>query len=367
MGIATVAIYGQGEGETAHAVACDESACIAGERAEDAYRNGPGVIEAARAAGAQAIHPGYGALASDPAFAAAVSAAGLGFVGPSPESLQRFKDAESARELARLAGVRARELDAELAAPRVLSVLLAADGNECVALGEYEHSLHRGGRPLLSESPAPILTQLGNGPQKRAALWESATALGVEGGLRGLAEIEFLVDDEGRLHFSGATLGLPARHALIEMCTDLDLVEAQFLVASGEALPATLLRAQPTGNALQADVHAELPPGAESLAIKALRWPVVAPGALRIETDLTVGHRAGTEHDSLVARVITYGQTRHQAVLTLDRVLAEASIDPLPTNLPFLREILTHESFRAGQYDSQFADRLLAELRAGWS
>jgi acetyl/propionyl-CoA carboxylase alpha subunit len=205
------------------------------------------------------------------------------------------------------------------------------------------------------------------GSKRRLTLCDCGANIAQEAKLTGPAVAEFLLDAEGRISFSRLRAGLPPEHALWEICTGQDLVELQLRIAAGEALPPAVKHAQPTGNAAEAHVYAELPPGGargEPLHIKALRWPVVAPGALRVETDLAVGAKSGTDYDPLVGKVVTYGPTRHQALLTLDRVLAEATIEPLPTNLPFLREILADESFRAGQYDAEFAERLLAELRA---
>jgi acetyl/propionyl-CoA carboxylase alpha subunit len=95
--------------------------------------------------------------------------------------------------------------------------------------------------------------------------------------------------------------------------------------------------------------------------VKTLRWPTLAPGSLRIESAIAVGSQVTPERDPLLAKVIAFGATRHQAILTLDRVLAETEIEPLPTNLAFLRQVLASESFRAGQYDESFLEQLLIE------
>lgn len=430
LGIVSVAVHAEGEASHSHVTACDEAVALGASDANNPYQDAAAVVAAAKQAGVQAVHPGYNQLGQDPAFARAVAEAGLVLVGPSPDALECFGDLLRGRDVARAAGVRALagarvdlgDLSAALAAaqdvpyplriqsadpdieeavagegeledalltclerlrraslpltvliehaierPRLLAVMVLADGRgKYAALLDFEHSLHRQGLTLLAESPAPAWASLPGGAQRRQALYESATIIAKEAGIAGTATAEFLIDTRGQIHFSRLRLGLPAEHALWEMCTGLDLVEAQLRLASGEALPAEIGR-QPSGNAAEAHIYAELPPNharTEPFDIKALRWPVVAPGALRIETDLAVGARAGTNYDLLVGKVLAYGQSRHQALLTLDRVLAEATIDPLPTNLPFLREILGDESFRAGQYDSDFAQRLLAELRA---
>jgi 3-methylcrotonyl-CoA carboxylase alpha subunit len=252
--------------------------------------------------------------------------------------------------------------------PRLLAVLLMADGRgDCVALGELERCIERPLAPqvLIDETPAPALVGLPKGALKRQILCDAACRVAKEGGITGAASAEFLLDPDGRLAFTRLRPGLPLEHALAEMCAGLDMVEAQIRVAAGERLPSEIRCAQPSGNAVQARLRA-LPrrsePEAGSDAIMALRWPTLAPGTLRVETDLTVGARAGTDHDLLVARVVTYAQTRHQALLTLDRVLAEATIEPLETNISLLRQVIADESYRAGQYDAEFVERLSSEL-----
>jgi acetyl/propionyl-CoA carboxylase alpha subunit len=145
------------------------------------------------------------------------------------------------------------------------------------------------------------------------------------------------------------------------MCTGIDLVEQQLRVAAGEGLSAAVTRAQASGHSMEARLCAEDP--VEDFApttgeIKNLRWPTVAPGALRVETGLAQNATITADSDPLVAQMVTYSQTRHQALLTLDRVLAETVVEPLVTNLAFLRRVLADDSFRAGQYDCEIIPRL---------
>src|SRR5262249_45120185 len=140
------------------------------------------------------------------------------------------------------------------------------------------------------------------------------------------------------------------------------LVELQLRIASGEALPENALRVQQTGHAIQARLYAE--PGDAGTApaeLVALRWPMLAPGRLRVDSDLALGSRYPDAVKPLIARIVGYGPTRHQALLALDRALAEATLDALPTNLQRLRDVLADESFRAGQFDCEFAARLAAQ------
>ena len=243
-------------------------------------------------------------------------------------------------------------------------IVIADARGEGVALGEVEHCPERsdGVRVLVEEAPAPALIGLPQGIRKRQALWDAGARLMKEGELAGAAAADFVLDAEGRLFFVRMRPGLPLEHGLVEVSAGIDLVEAQLRVAAGERLPNDVRRAQPAGHALQARVSAAPRPddAAEEgpAIISALRWPTLAPGALRVDTDLVVGGRAALEYDVSIARVISHAPTRHQALLTLDRALAESTIEPLATNIDQLRRVLGDESFRSGQYDAGFVERL---------
>jgi 3-methylcrotonyl-CoA carboxylase alpha subunit len=431
LGVATVAVYSDVDKEAMHATSCDEAVHIGGNRVQESYLMIEAIIAAAKQTGADAVHPGYGLLSESPAFARAVEAAGLVFIGPSAEMLDLYGDKLRARELARQAGVRvvpgsgaaisnvdelratadeighalmikaaaggggvgmlrvsedddwaealracadrAREafgddrlyVEAEVSRPRHLEVQILADGvGGLVALGELECSMQRRHQNILEESPSPAFHGMLHGDLKREILSDAALRIAREGGYRGAGTAEFLLDSEGRLHFLEFNPRLQVEHVVTEMCTGLDLVEQQLLIASGQPLSSEARQCQPSGHAIEARVYAEDPlrnfmprPG----KVEQLRWPSVAPGRLRIETALAPGSEVTEYYDPMVAKVIAHGAIRHQALLMLDRVLAESLIAPLTTNLSFLREVLAHESFRAGQYDTSFVSRLLAE------
>lgn len=431
MGIATVAVYSDADKDSMHTTSCDEAVRVGGNRVQESYLDVQAVIAAAKQTGAEAIHPGYGLLSENAAFARAVEAAGLTFIGPSPEMLDLYGDKLRSRELARQAGVRvvpgsagpitsvedlrqtAQEIghalmikaaaggggigmlsvtedddwaealracgdraraafgddrlyaEAKVDRPRHLEVQILADGaGGIVALGERECSVQRRHQKIVEESPSPAFHGMLHGELKREILSDAAVRIAREGGYRGAGTAEFLLDSEGRLHFLEFNARLQVEHVVTEMCTGLDLVEQQLLIANGEPLSSEARQCQPSGHAIEARVYAEDPlrnflprPG----KVEQLRWPSVAPGRLRIETALAPGSEVTQYYDPLIAKVIAHGPIRHQALLMLDRVLAESLIAPLTTNLSFLRDILASESFRAGQYDTSFVARLLAE------
>jgi acetyl/propionyl-CoA carboxylase alpha subunit len=425
MGISTIGVYIEADADSPHVRACDEARCLNGGGSREAYLDTDAIIEAARKSQADAIHPGYGALGIRADFARAVKEAGLKFVGPDPDSIERFADRARTRSVAAAAGIRLLEgtdgaiLDPETAAgrataigypvrvrpvsraaagasraaaddeelertvaetitatgpgldppgvclerhvfkPRHLEVQVLVDANgDAIALGEQECSLRKDGRRLIGESPAPALTGISGGELKREILWDSALRVARECSFRNVGTAEFLMDPEGRLHFRDFRPTLSPSHAAIEFCSGIDLVELQIRIAAGERLPDEVRRVQPSGHAFEAHLHARLnggTPDAEE-RITELRWPSVVTGKLRIETGLSVGARIGSVADAPLAKVATYGTTRHRALLTLDRVLAEAAIAPVTTNLDLLREILSDEAFQTGQYDATFSE-----------
>lgn len=256
-------------------------------------------------------------------------------------------------------------LERFLERPRHVEVQVLGDKHgQLVALGERECSIQRRHQKVIEESPAPALLFSRDAEERRAGLFDAALRIAQEAGYYGAGTAEFILDSRGGFYFMEWNPRLQVEHALTEMCTGLDLVELQLRIAIGEALPNEVLRAEPRGHAVEARIYAEDPardfipkPG----EVKTLRWPTLAPGTVRIESGIGPGSTVTPYYDPMVAKLITFGTTRHGAILTLDRVLAESEIEPLVTNMDFLRRVLAHESFRAGQYDTEFVQRMFAE------
>lgn len=417
LGMHTIAVHGEADAAAPHVLACEEAVAIAGAQP---YADAAAIVAAARERGADAVHPGTSELALRPAFAELLAGAGIAFAGASRETLALTADRLETRALAVRAGVRVvpsaevalRDLDGargaaerlgvplrvtpvircgvrarrledldelldalqstsrdaaqacgdgrvllevDLDRPRRLDVQLVADGNGVVALGERESSVRRGDEPVLCEQPAPALAGLADGDERRRALHEAAIDIAREAALRGAATVTFLLDPGGRTFFVRLDPRIEADHVATEMYAGVDLVEEQLRIAAGQGVSEPARRTQATGHAIQAFVYGQ-PPAEGAQAIDTLRWPLLPPGSLRIETNLAAG--AAPEGDRLIATVSAYHQTRHRAVLTLDRVLAETAIAPLATNLAFLRKLLGDDSLRAGQYDVDFTTRM---------
>ncbi len=244
---------------------------------------------------------------------------------------------------------------------RHVEVQVVSAGEDAVVLGDREVSLRRGHRRVLAEAPACALDQLHHDQAVRGALWDASADLALAVGAAGLATCHFLLDSDGTFFFVGLTPGLTVEHSTTEMCVGLDLVEIALRIAAGEPMPPEVLRSEPTGCALLARVDASLDPRtgtAFESRVDAARWPPAPQGKVRIETGVKVGSVILPAHDPLVASVTTYAPTRHDALLMLDRILAEIHLAPVVTNLRLLRKGLNHEALRAGQYDEGFLDRV---------
>jgi len=232
---------------------------------------------------------------------------------------------------------------------------------EIVPIGDRECSVQRKLRRIVAESPAPALTSLSNGDFVREALHEAAVRLVRAARIVGSATVRFLLDAEGRYYAFGLSVGLSVEHALHEMGTGLDLVEAQIRIAAGESMPPEVLAASATGHAMEAHLLWDGSGAPPAGRLTELRFPPVGAGKARIETGLAQGSDVIPGYDAVVAKITAFGPTRHQAALALDRVVAETGVAPFSTNAALVRRVLGHEAFRAGQYDATFVERMIQQ------
>ncbi len=393
LGIATVAVFTPDDGARAHERAADESVEIA------SYLHSEEHVRAAKQAGADAIHPGYGFLAESPRFAAAVEAAGLVWVGPSAEALQTGGDKQRAKRIARRAGVpvvregdpeelgfpllvkaaaggggrgmrvvrEPAELEEALAAarreaqaafgddrvfceryverPRHVEIQLLADARGAVvALGERECSVQRRHQKVLEESPSPALD-----PTLRARMSKAAVAFAEAVGYRSAGTAEFMLDgsDFWFLELNGR---IQVEHPVTELVTGIDLVQEQIRIAQGEPLHAPQEYLE--GHAVEVRLYAEDPQTflPQSGRIERLRLP----SAIRVDAGVEEGDEVGTAYDPLLAKLIAHGATREHALDRLAAALAETEVGGLVTNLPFLRWLVAHPALRAGRTTTAF-------------
>jgi acetyl/propionyl-CoA carboxylase alpha subunit len=391
LGIATVAVAAPDDVGALHARTADETVEIA------SYLHSEEHIRAAKRTGAEAVHPGYGFLAESADFAEAVEAAGLVFVGPSPEALRAGGDKLAAKRAARQAGVpvldegepaelgfplvvkaaaggggrgmrvvhAAAELEEALAAarreakaafgddtvfcerflerPRHVEIQLLGDGEGAVALGERECSVQRRHQKVLEESPSPALDQ-----DLRNRMSEAAVAFARAIGYRSAGTVEFLVVN-GDFYFLELNGRIQVEHPVTELVTGLDLVAAQLELAEGGALPGP---PELHGHAVEVRLYAEDPRTflPQTGRLERLRLPA----GVRVDAGVEEGDEVGIAYDPLLAKLIAGGETRDEALDRLAEALAETEVEGVVTNLPFLRWLVAHPRLRAGETTTAF-------------
>ncbi len=392
LGIATVAVAAPDDRSALHARSGGETIEIA------SYLHAEEHIRAAKASGADAIHPGYGFLAESAAFAAAVEAAGLVWVGPPAEALRAGGDKLEAKRIAREAGVpvvpdgepgelgypllvkaaaggggrgmrvvrSAAELDGAVEAarrearaafgddtlfferylerPRHVEIQLLADAHGTVtALGERECSIQRRHQKVLEETPSLALDS-----DLRARMTDAAIRFARAIGYVNAGTAEFVLD--GREFFFLELNGrIQVEHPVTEAVTGIDLVEQQLRIAVGRPVE---LEAHPHGHAVEVRLYAEDPRTflPQAGRIERLRLPE----GIRVDAGVEQGDEAGTAYDSLIAKLIAHGDTRGEALDALRDALAETEVAGVTTNLPFLRWLVAHPALRAGETTTAF-------------
>jgi len=402
LGIETVAVVAPDDAGALHGRVAGETVGIAG------YLHSEEHIRAAKATGADAIHPGYGFLAENAEFAEAVEAAGLTWVGPSPEALRLGGDKLEAKRIAREAGVpvlpdgppgeigfplvvkaaaggggrgmrvvrSAAELDEASAAagreaagafgdgtlyyerylerPRHVEVQLLADSHgNVLALGERDCSIQRRHQKVLEEAPAPDLSS-----HLRATLHEAAVAFGRAIGYRGAGTVEFVLDG-GELFFLELNGRIQVEHPVTEAVTGLDLVAEQLRVAAGEALVAQSHKVE--GHAVEVRLYAEDPRTflpqtgrIERLVLPSNSLVHGSAHGIRVDSGVEEGDEIGLAYDPLLAKLIAHGRDRAEALERLAGALAETEVSGVTTNLPFLRWLVAHPVVRAGEATTAF-------------
>ncbi|MGW6846127.1 ATP-binding protein [Streptomyces sp. NPDC054958] len=415
LGLATVAVHSDPDADALHVRDADAAVRLPGAAPADTYLRGDLIIKAALAAGADAVHPGYGFLSENADFAREVLAAGLTWIGPSPEAIEAMASKTRAKELMRAAGVPlldpvdpatattadlplllkaaaggggrgmrvVRDLDglkealhaasAEAASAfgdgevfaepyvergRHVEVQILADAHGTVwALGTRDCSLQRRHQKVIEEAPAPGLPDT-----LRESLHAAAVAAARAVSYEGAGTVEFLVTADGRPYFLEMNTRLQVEHPVTEAVFGLDLVALQLRVAEGAALPPA--PPQPTGHAVEARLYAEDPAQDWRPQTGALHTLAI-PGEVRVDTGFTAGDTVGIHYDPMLAKVVAHAPTRAEAVRALAAALAGARIHGLTTNRELLVRSLRHPEFAAGQLDTGFYDRHLDTLTGG--
>jgi acetyl-CoA carboxylase, biotin carboxylase subunit len=421
MGIRAVAVYSEADADLPYVAEADEAILIGPPAPASSYLDIDAILAAAGQAGAEAVHPGYGFLAENPDFAAAVLDAGLTWVGPSPESMAQMGDKINARNLMERAGVPVsagtREpvasLDAALAAADAIGypvmvkasaggggigMTAAADpdqlaagfetartraerffGNPAILLERYvERARHvevqilglPGGRVLaLGERDCSVQRRHqkvaeetpspGVSPQLRARMLDAAVQAGEAVGYLGAGTVECLVDVTAQdFTFLEMNTRLQVEHPVTELVTGLDLVEQQFLIAAGEPISFDPARLASRGHAIELRIYAE--DSRRFLPSPGLieEWSEPAGPGVRVDAGYTAGNRVTPYYDPLLAKLCVHAGDRAEALDRAAAAVAAFSISGLKTNLQFHAELLESAEFRSGDYDTSLVSRL---------
>ncbi|CAL9274622.1 Acetyl-_propionyl-coenzyme A carboxylase alpha chain [Streptomyces sp. SudanB5_2050] len=405
-GIRTVAVHSDADETALHVRLADAAVRLPGTASADTYLRGDLIVKAAVAAGADAVHPGYGFLSENADFARAVTDAGLTWIGPPPEAIEAMASKTRAKELLGIAPLdrvteadlpvlvkaaaggggrgmrvvrRLADLDDALTAARAEAVSAFGDGEVFVepyvengrhvevqiladthgtvwALGTRDCSLQRRHQKVIEEAPAPGLS-----PRLDAELRETAVRAARSVSYVGAGTVEFLVDAHGRAHFLEMNTRLQVEHPVTEAVFGVDLVAFQLRVAEGHALETDPPPAR--GHAVEARLYAEDP--AHGWAPQTGRLHRLAvPDGIRLDTGCTDGDEIGVHYDPMLAKAVAHAPTRAEAVRRLAGALERAAVHGPVTNRDLLVRSLRHEEFASARMDTGFYDRHLADLTA---
>jgi acetyl-CoA/propionyl-CoA carboxylase biotin carboxyl carrier protein len=406
LGLASVGVVTEADAGAAHADASDMVVSIG------SYLDPAELLRAAAVSGARSVHPGYGFLSENAAFARKVVDAGLVWIGPPPAAIELMGDKGAAKAAAAAAGVPvvpagddggfpvvvkavaggggkgmrvvrdASELEAATAAaqrealaafgddrviverylerPRHIEIQVLADAHgACVHLGERECSLQRRHQKVVEEAPSPVVS-----PQLRAAMGAAAVTLARACGYVGAGTVEFIATgDASEFYFLEMNTRLQVEHPVTELVYGVDLVQQQLRVAAGEPLALEQSSLVPHGHAVEARLYAEDPAAGflpSTGTVRVYREPS-GPG-VRVDSGIRAGSVVGTSYDPMLAKVIAYGPDRATALARLDRALAGFAIAGVTTNAAFSRALLARDDVRAGEQDTGLLERVLAEL-----
>ncbi|MER6470068.1 acetyl/propionyl/methylcrotonyl-CoA carboxylase subunit alpha [Streptomyces collinus] len=403
LGIRTVAVHSDADENALHARVADAAVRLPGATPAQTYLRGDLIVKAALAAGADAVHPGYGFLSENPDFARAVLDAGLLWIGPPPAAIEAMASKTRAKELMGIAplgevteddlpvlvkaaaggggrGMRVVRSLADLPAAlegaaaeaasafgdgevfvepyvergRHVEVQILADTHGTVwTLGTRDCSLQRRHQKVIEEAPAPGLT-----PRLTEELYALAVRAARAVSYVGAGTVEFLVAD-GRAHFLEMNTRLQVEHPVTEAVFGLDLVAEQLRVAEGHPLPAAPPAAR--GHAVEARLYAEDPAHDWAPQTGTLHRLAV-PAGVRLDTGYTDGDTIGVHYDPMLAKVVAHAPTRAEALRRLAGALERAEIHGPVTNRDLLTRSLRHPEFAEGRMDTGFYDRHLPEL-----
>ncbi len=423
MGIRTIAVYSEADAGAPHVEAADEAVAIGPAHVTESYLDKDAVIEAAKAHGAEAIHPGYGLMSENPKFVRAVEDAGITFVGPRPEVMELMGDKARAREFAEEAGVpvvpgsdgpvedveaakavaedlgypvlvkasaggggigmnlatNEKKLEKAIKAsirraesafgdpsfyiekyvesPRHVEVQVLADNDgHGLHFFERECSVQRRHQKVIEEAPSPA-AQTFEG--LRDEMGRAALALVEASEYTNAGTVEFIVSPEGDFYFIEMNTRLQVEHPVTEMITGHDLVEWQIRIAAGESLSLQQEDLKIDGHAIECRIYAENPdkrfmPAPGTIA----EWVEPTGPGVRVDSGVASHFKVTPYYDPLIAKLVTHGADRSQAIERMQKALEEFTIEALTTNLAMHLAVLEHEDFVAGTVHTSWLEEV---------
>ncbi|QTD41724.1 acetyl-CoA carboxylase biotin carboxylase subunit [Sporosarcina sp. Te-1] len=419
--IKTVAVYSEADQEALHVELADEAYCIGPKLSKDSYLNFSNIISVAKLTGCDGIHPGYGFLAENASFAELCEEVNIEFIGPTADAISKMGTKDVARETMRQAGVpivpgsdgivadevEGLEVAKQIGFPVIIKATAggggkgirvarneeelvkgikitqkeaaAAFGNpgvylekfieefrhvevqvladkhgNTIHLGERDCSIQRRMQKLVEEAPSPALT-----PELRKEMGEAAVKAAEAVNYRGAGTVEFIFDHiNKKFYFMEMNTRIQVEHPVTEMITGIDLIKQQLHVAAGEKLPYKQEDIQINGWAIECRINAENPaknfmpsPGKVTM--------YMAPGGygVRVDSAMYPGYSIPPYYDSMVAKLIVHGDTREEAVARMKRALGEFIIEGVNTTIPFHLNLMDHEVFKSGDFDTKFLEK----------
>jgi len=420
LGIESVAIYSEADKDALHVQMADEAYCIGPNLSKDSYLNKTNILSVATLTGCDAIHPGYGFLAENADFAELCRECNITFVGPSPEAISKMGTKDVARETMKEANVpivpgsngviedmdEALKIANEIGYPMIIKAtaggggkgirvawneeelkkginitrqeaetafgnpgvylekyiedfrhveiqVLADNYGNVIHLGERDCTIQRRLQKLLEETPSPALDE-----EIRQQMGEAAVKAAKAVDYTGAGTVEFIYDYRNKkFYFMEMNTRIQVEHPVTEMVTGVDLIKEQIKVASGEKLSIKQEDVTFNGWAIECRINAENPeknfmpsPGQIQMYLP--------PGGLgvRIDSAAYPGYKIPPYYDSMIAKVISYGATREEAIARMKRALSEFIVEGVSTTIPFHLKLLEHETFKSGQFNTKFLE-----------
>jgi len=420
LGIETVAVYSEADRYSSHVRFADHAICIGPAKSARSYLDTASIISAAEITNVDAIHPGYGFLSENAGFAEVCETSGLKFIGPRPEVIRLMGVKEQARAFMRKMGVpvlpgspgvlktpeeglavageigypvilkasaggggrgmrivnRPEDLAGQFAAaqqeagaafsspdvylekyigaPRHIEFQVLADEYGCVKiLGERECSIQRRHQKLVEESPSPAVT-----PKQRAELAEVLRHALSSAGYTNAGTVEFLMDESGKLYFIEVNARVQVEHPVTEFVTGIDIVKSQIRIAQGEPLDEVVPGpVEVRGHALECRINAENPETFVPSPGRITGFHVPGGIGVRVDTWAYTDCVIPPFYDSLVAKLITYGNDRAEAIRRMHRALEMFIVEGIYTSIPLHQKIISDPDFQAGKFDTNFIKR----------